>query len=175
MGIFSRSISCEKIAEKIAYCCLNAIENLPSDIFDSQRKPLDELRVLIIAAHRLAIQFSPRLDKDQYTRVLRQFDRITLEPIKEKEINDLLNKRGRQYFQIFNKNIPELNMNNSKPLYDEISFVFPQFCGGGEIDEGDPLVLCGLTKSSEFAMAGQEFFFGSLGDVKKILSQKKIK
>ncbi len=98
---------------------------------------VDELVMLVYIGQRLAIQQS-RHDRSKLQELGDAFDSATSRIIPT-EWDDLLDKRGIQYFEML-----KAHAGDAEGFRQILTFKFRQFClGGGE--ESDPIILGGLS------------------------------
>jgi len=122
------------IGKTIIEHCFSVLKLLETKDNNQKR----ELTILVIVAHRLGIQFSP-VEKEKIYEILKQFD--SYDYSKSRDVLKLCNQRGEVYFNMLNNHLDEINKNNWRPFYEELSFEFQQFCLGRE--QNGPVIISG--------------------------------
>ncbi len=101
-----------------------------------------ELTILTCVGQRLAVQLGLKKKggeraEEERRAICAAFDSHALKHLDASPgFQDLLDRRGEQYFQMFQRHIDETNRGDWKRFFDHLHFEFEQFCLGGDSEDG---------------------------------------
>lgn len=134
-----------------------SIENIPNTLSSVEKQGIfhledidkdiliRELIILIYVGKRLAVQlFQKKGGEQDITKrkeICEALDRYASEFLEySTESNDLIDKRGEQYFRLLQSYNEEISNSNWEKFFEALRFEFEQFCRGGG-DEHDPVII----------------------------------
>ena len=136
----------ERSADRISHA-LSSIENKEAFFQDFNAKKLfTELIILVYIGQRLALQIMHEKEPSETDLTTRReicnaLDRHVLEFFgNSKEFNNLLDKRGEQYYKLVISHLDEIHKLKWKEFSLALNLKFEQFCRGGG-GENDPLII----------------------------------
>ncbi len=121
---------------------LSSIEN--QEIFNLEdidtKELIRELTILVFVGQRLALQLAQKKgceqDMERRREICSALDRYALQFLDDsQEFNDLLDKRGEQYFLLLQSHNEEICRGNWENFFEDLQFKFEQFCRGGGDEE----------------------------------------
>jgi len=151
---FSREKTPAEIGVQLSIRLRGLIEDIPSTISAVARDDVNlddidkviltrELTILTYVAHRLAlimVEFAP---KDKRKAICDALDSSAAEFLENSpEFDELLDRRGEQYFQLLSSHIDGVWESHDWSNYlKALQFHFEQFCRGRGSGEDDPIVI----------------------------------
>jgi len=156
MGLFSRKKTPNDIGLELSKRLKKSIETFPKAINNLEdieainledidnKKIIWELAILTFSGQRLALQLASNKkgerDETKRREICNSLDRYALEFLDDsQEFNDLLDKRGEQYFNLIQSHNEEIGGINWEKFLEALHFEFGQFCRGG--GDGGPIVI----------------------------------
>ncbi len=130
---------------------MSVVENEGKGMFSlekvDKKKLIEELTILTYVGQRLAIQLMQKKggerDEGKRREICDALDYYSLQFLENSPgFYDLLDRRGKQYFQLLQSHNEEISNGNWEKFFKALQFEFEQFCRGGG-GENEPVIITG--------------------------------